>query len=232
MLSNPNSSLQQQRRQQHQRQNSTPIAIEAPIAPNLPALIQRSHSHKRGLSLDQRSPMRHQQFARQQQDGHTVSITNQGLQHQQHILREAQQQRLARPAQQEYQQIAMAPQCGPMPQQNDNTQHNLYINPGSENQTPITESLPGGGYPGFTQALKQQLPTAASNYLDSFGCDIENVSSGSFQPVSAPGSEAPASRRGSLQPYSINGYGSQRPVTPPNQNATSKLLEHRLLGAS
>ncbi|KAI9841376.1 MAG: hypothetical protein M1838_003600 [Thelocarpon superellum] len=95
MLSNPNSSLYQRQRQ-HRRQNSTPNAFQAPKVPLLPATAVTRHGmHRRGQSLDQRTPSRRQSL----QEGLTVSTTP-GLQpNQQHILREAQQQRLARPGQ-------------------------------------------------------------------------------------------------------------------------------------
>ncbi|EKD17665.1 uncharacterized protein L3040_003546 [Drepanopeziza brunnea f. sp. 'multigermtubi'] len=94
MLSNPTTALHnRQRQRQHRRQQSTPNAFEAVKASNLPT-IQRHNSHRRGMSLDQRrrtSPA---------QD-YTTRNTNPGYQstQPQHILRETQQQRLARPGQ-------------------------------------------------------------------------------------------------------------------------------------
>ena len=92
MLSNPTNNLQNRQRQ-HRRQNSTPTAFEPVKVSNLPN-IQR-HAHRRGMSLDQRRRQTPPQEI-------TVStINNQGYQTtQQHILRETQQQRLARPGQQ------------------------------------------------------------------------------------------------------------------------------------
>src|SRR4051812_13338776 len=93
MLSNPRNNLHNRQRQ-HRRQNSTPTAFESVKVHDLPN-IQRHGAHRRGISLDQRP----RQFP--QQDINTVSITNQGYQTTpQHILRETQQQRLARPGQQ------------------------------------------------------------------------------------------------------------------------------------
>ncbi|KAG0647399.1 Metallothionein expression activator [Hyphodiscus hymeniophilus] len=92
MLSNPTNNLHN-RQKQHRRQNSTPTAFESVKVNNLPN-IQR-HAHRRGMSLDQR---------RQQAIPQEISVSttnNQGYQTaQQHILRETQQQRLARPGQQ------------------------------------------------------------------------------------------------------------------------------------
>jgi regulatory protein SWI5 len=94
MLSNPTNNLQNRQRQ-HRRQQSTPTAFEAVKVTTLPH-IQRQSSHRRGMSLDQRRRQTSPQGI------NTVSSTNnQGYQTtQQHILRETQQQRLARPGQQ------------------------------------------------------------------------------------------------------------------------------------
>ena len=107
MMSNQPSSLQQHPRQLHRRQNSTPvIAFEAmKVSNNLPTTTQRQGVHRRGQSFDQhqRSPIRRQQ-------GNLVSINNQG----QHILREAQQLRTARPGQQHpVLDLPIYPQCAP-----------------------------------------------------------------------------------------------------------------------
>ncbi|KAJ2902276.1 hypothetical protein MKZ38_000742 [Zalerion maritima] len=108
MLSNPTT---QARQRQHRRQNSTPSAFEAvKIAPNLPNNMQSQHrrqhmAHRRGMSLDTRRPMHHRQDSSSSM-GYppTVSNTtsdntnNTGLAtNPQHVLREAQQQRIARP---------------------------------------------------------------------------------------------------------------------------------------
>ncbi|KIX00748.1 uncharacterized protein Z518_09813 [Rhinocladiella mackenziei CBS 650.93] len=114
MMSNPPSSLQQRQRL-HRRQNSTPVvAFEAmKVAANMPP--QRQNLHRRGQSFDQqRSPIR------KHQEGSTVSITNLGPIHGQQILREAQQQRIARPGQQQQQHnihldMSISPDCGIYP---------------------------------------------------------------------------------------------------------------------
>ncbi|KAK0610007.1 hypothetical protein B0T17DRAFT_593848 [Bombardia bombarda] len=106
MLSNPpQTGGLHARQRQHRRQNSTPSAFEAvKIAPLPNFQHQRPHvSHRRGQSLD----MRRQQLshsttatATTRQDYTTVSTstTNTGLNTTpQHILRETQQQRIARP---------------------------------------------------------------------------------------------------------------------------------------
>ena len=94
-MSNPPSMLQQRQRI-HRRQNSTPVAFEALKVPTLSPAVQRHGSHRRGQSLDQRSPTR----GAKRQTGSKLSITNQGSATiGQQILREAQQQTLARPGQ-------------------------------------------------------------------------------------------------------------------------------------
>lgn len=92
-------------KQFHRRQNSTPVvAFEAMKVSNLPPQ-QRQGVHRRGLSFDQhqRSPIR-------RQPGNMVSITN--PHHGQHILREAQQLRTARPGQQQITtDLPVSPNC-------------------------------------------------------------------------------------------------------------------------
>ncbi|KIW69011.1 hypothetical protein PV04_04915 [Phialophora macrospora] len=112
MMSNPPSSLQQRQRL-HRRQNSTPVvAFEAmKVSTSMPQQ-PRHNLHRRGQSFDlQRSPIR------KQHQGSTVSMTNLGSIHGQQILREAQQQRIVRPGQQQQQQnmhvsIPNSPDCG------------------------------------------------------------------------------------------------------------------------
>ncbi|KAL0939742.1 Metallothionein expression activator 1 [Colletotrichum truncatum] len=101
MLSNhpPTSSLHARHR--HRRQNSTPTAFEGVKIQPLPNNVQRQRAlgHRRGLSLDTRRQVMSPTTATRQ-DFATVSITNNtGLAQQpQHVLREAQQQRIqARP---------------------------------------------------------------------------------------------------------------------------------------
>ncbi|KAK1976496.1 hypothetical protein LZ30DRAFT_304574 [Colletotrichum cereale] len=91
MLSNnPPTNQLHARHRAHRRQNSTPTAFEAVKIQPLPQNVQRQRAlgHRRGLSLDTR-----------RQDFATVSMnTNTGLAQPQHVLREAQQQRIqARP---------------------------------------------------------------------------------------------------------------------------------------
>jgi regulatory protein SWI5 len=92
MLSTPTNNLQTRQRQ-HRRQNSTPTAFEKVKVNSLPN-IPKHAAHRRGMSMDQRRKQT------SLQDTNMVSKTNTGYQTtQQHILRETQQQRLARPGQ-------------------------------------------------------------------------------------------------------------------------------------
>ncbi|KAH8888509.1 hypothetical protein GQ53DRAFT_240704 [Thozetella sp. PMI_491] len=111
MLSNPhpvNNNLHSRQRM-HRRQNSTPSAFEAvriaPL-PNFQQQQQQPHrpnvSHRRGLSLDTRrqqlSPTTATTTTRQDFTTVSTTTTNPGLATTpQHVLQEAQQQRIARP---------------------------------------------------------------------------------------------------------------------------------------
>jgi len=81
---------------QHRRTNSTPMARDiAPKVPILPATpTQQSGMHRRGLTLDPSIQSQLSQY-QTQQDTRSVSIIN----GEQHTMREAQQQELARPGQ-------------------------------------------------------------------------------------------------------------------------------------
>ncbi|KAL7619538.1 Metallothionein expression activator [Parahypoxylon ruwenzoriense] len=103
MLSNPPQGGLQARNRQHRRQNSTPTGFEAmKIATNLPTMHQHHQqqrprvSHRRGMSLD----TRRQQYQQRQQQMQS-STTQLRQEFPTHVLREAQQQRIARPGPQQ-----------------------------------------------------------------------------------------------------------------------------------
>ncbi|CRK06840.1 hypothetical protein BN1708_009733, partial [Verticillium longisporum] len=106
MLSSPSRNLQARQRATHRRQNSTPSAFEPAKIPALPTVQnrQRALGHRRGLSLDTRrqhlspaSAAAATTTTPTRQDFAMVSNTN-NTASPQHVLREAQQQRiLARP---------------------------------------------------------------------------------------------------------------------------------------
>lgn len=123
MMSNPPSSLQS-RQKLHKRQRSTPVAFEAMKVQMPPNPTQRQGLHRRGQSYDlARSPIR-----RHQHTGSMVGTnTNLGSIQGQQILREAQQQRIARPGQQHIQpqvETILAQQCGPL----SDTSYDMTIN--------------------------------------------------------------------------------------------------------
>lgn len=127
-MSNPPPSLQR-RQGLHRRQNSTPVAFEAMKVQMPPTTtVQRQNQHRRGQSYDiSRSPIR-----RRQQNGSAVSMfTNIGPIQGQQILREAQQQRIARPGQHQPQiDPTAAQQCVmyPQPQSLPTTPYNVTMN--------------------------------------------------------------------------------------------------------
>ena len=130
MMSNPPPSLQNQQKLHHQRQNSTPVAFEAMKVPMPPNTTQRQAMHRRGQSYDvARTPIR-----RHQHNGSAVSMnTNIGSFHGQQILREAQQQKIARPGQQYSQpqvNTSLAQQCAifPHPQSFSSMSYDMTMN--------------------------------------------------------------------------------------------------------
>lgn len=129
MLSDPSANLPRYR--QHRRQNSTPIAMEAMKVPSLSATaMHRYASHRRGLSLDQRNS-EHQRYQRGPEDSMSTSNL---YPHPQHVLREAQQQRLTRPSP-SYQAMPMSSsaECQPFSQEDFQAFTNNHSN---ENRFP------------------------------------------------------------------------------------------------
>ena len=216
-MSNPPSALER-RRQLHRRQNSTPVLNEAMRAPGLPPTIQRAHSHRRGQSLDQRSPIRRQHH---QATGSTVSIANLGSTPQgQQILREAQQQNIARPGQQRIE-IPISPQCGTFP---DNT--NVHYSPSPygpmySNSTTMNAIMQSSGNSQITHSPyhspNMNMPMSAG--LEDTGLSFDENSQHYFQSSHdmqhSFGDEMMNSRRQS-QP-SLQIYTEPRPVTPAEQ---------------
>jgi hypothetical protein len=210
MMSNPPSMLQQRQRL-HRRQNSTPVAFEAMKVPNLSPATQRHNSHRRGQSLDQRSPIRGQH----RHTGSTVSTTNQGSATiGQQILREAQQQKLARPGQQN--QSPVSPQCGTF---SDHTidQNGIYnattMNAILQEQANMQVASPLQQY--FPQNL--YMPTSAG--LESMDPSVDENSQHYFQSTHGVrqnfGDEIMNQRRMSHPESQM--YAQQRPITPAQQ---------------
>ena len=210
MMSNPPSVLQQRQRL-HRRQNSTPVAFEAMKVPNLPPAIQRHNSHRRGQSLDQRSPTRGQH----RQTGSTVSNTNQGsITTGQQILREAQQQKLARPGQPI--QSPLSPQCGTFQDQTIN-QNGLFdattMNAILQEQALMQVSRP------LQQCFPPDLSMPTSAGLESMDAVVDENHQHYFQSTHGgrrSGGSGGMNERSMSQP-DLQLYVRQRPITPAQQ---------------
>ena len=234
MLSNPSSNLQARQRQ-HRRQNSTPTAFNALKVTSLPN-IPRHASHRRGMSLDQ-----NRQQQPPAQDSNTVSNTNnQGFQTtQQHILRETQQHRLARPGQRSI---------------NNNNDENCLDSPDVSSQRQNLDpgcvtnfsdpSRASFTYPGL---INTNVPLEIADFRSSVGSDFSLYSGdGSLTPSAyfdfsaafdnAGQSSGLSSKRSSFGRRISGGIADRvsqfenlamqsplnhRPITPPNQNAMS-----------
>ena len=218
MLSNPPTVLQQRQRLHHRRQNSTPVTMEALKVPTIQAPgLQRQNSHLRGQSLDQRSPIRR---PRSQQE--SVSITNRL--NEQQILREAQQQRLARPGQR-YQQT-QSPQCGiQFEEPNYQTMNDMPMDTNMYNNSTVDNLLQQSAGMQYANQMPvspgMQMP--GSNNYEGIGLGLdENAGHHYFQQAhhymyDMPNSDGRDMRRMSqpeLQSY------VQRPVTPVQQATT------------
>ncbi|KAI1153863.1 hypothetical protein F4825DRAFT_231467 [Nemania diffusa] len=251
MLSNPPPSGLHARNRQHKRQNSTPTAYETlKIAPNLqniqPSPLrpqpqqQRSRvSHRRGMSLDTRRQM----LAQRRQEYNMVSNTNNtgSAITPQHVVREAQQQRIARPGpQQAYANLA--------------TDENYLVSPSATPQMPCFDqqwsdglpvpndmSMPFDMYNGPMNVMVKKNEDEFTNNVNVSDFDLypssamSTPSMMSFQDngIAVPDwlseNETPNSRRSSRRVSNgimdrVNKFETmshetlQRPLTPPRQN--------------
>ncbi|KZF21931.1 hypothetical protein L228DRAFT_163733 [Xylona heveae TC161] len=239
MLSNPATNLHLRQRQ-HRRQNSTPTAFETPKVPLLPATqLQRHGSHRRGMSLDQRANLfQPRRFSTQ--DDVTVSITNPGFnRHPQHIVREAQPQRLLRPGHQQRPSFMRRPPLA-VPSQD-------FLHPNSIPAGQDTNALYARAAPSLVNGAEfnqNQVPRTsqstlsfpslndgpAAGYLEGFGLGLEgsdifrNLEATTVSPAldslrALQGSSNQNASNRSLQPaWQME---PRRPITPPNQNSTS-----------
>ncbi|KAH7395543.1 hypothetical protein BKA64DRAFT_708939 [Cadophora sp. MPI-SDFR-AT-0126] len=231
MLSNPTKNLHNRQRQ-HRRQQSTPNAFEPVKATNLPN-IQRHNSHRRGMSLDQRR----RQTPPQE---YMVSNTNPGYQttQPQHILRETQQQRLARPGQNQFTQFdndenyLNSPAVTPQRQSFDAGCTNQYGNRLSQSEFqfpgPINTiiSVDPNSYNGNQDLNLYQAETVLtpSAYLD-FSAGFENSSQGTNSQTHSRRSSAGRRISGGImdrvaQFEHLALQSPCRPITPPNQNVS------------
>lgn len=211
-MSNPPSSLPQQPRQLHRRQNSTPVvAFEAmKVSNTMPQQVIRQGVHRRGQSFDQhqRSPIRRQQ-------GNMVSITNQG----QHILREAQQLRTARPGQQQHQitDLPVSPQCAIFP---GSSPGSPYIQMPMNSVMPKSQSMqfPASSY--FSYDISPAMSPMQNNF-PSMGRVDENTQH-YFQNVHQPQDHSALydARRMSQPDLRM------RPITPADQIQNGTMGQH------
>ena len=234
MLSNPTNNLHNRQRQ-HRRQNSTPMAFEPVKASNLPN-IQRHGGHRRGMSLDQRR----RQTPPQE---YMVSTTNQGYQTtQQHILRETQQQRLARPGQNFNQfdndeNYLNSPTVTPHRESFDAACMNQYGNGDhSQNQNRWSYSGPINtiinvdpnqftGSNDFNLFSNDQILTPSA-FLD-FSAGFENSSDATRSETNSRRSSRRISggimdQVARYENLSLQSPQTSRPLTPPNQNVSSR----------
>jgi len=216
-MSNPNPALQT-RQKLHQRQNSTPVAFEGMKMHNLHP-TPRQNAHRRGQSLDQsRSPIRRQNH----QAGSMVSIANIGSTQQgQQILREAQQQKLARPGQRN--ESPTTPQCGLFPLNTQfnpdamyNTNNTTTMN--AMTQDPADMQIPHSPF----YAQEMNMPMSAG--FDGMGFGLDENSQHYFQPLHHPrqdfGNGMIDARRMSQPDLQL--YTEQRPITPAQRINTGK----------
>ena len=214
-MSNPKTALQP-RQKLHQRQNSTPVAFESVKMHNLHP-VPRHNAHRRGQSLDQRSPIRRQH----QQTGSTVSITNLGsTERGQQILREAQQQKLAGPGQQI--ETPTTPQCGLFPLNTQFNTEQMYNNTTAMNaMMQNSEDLQIAHSPFYTQEMN--MPMSAG--FDGMGLSLDENSQHYFQPshhVRQDFGNGMMDARRMSQP-DLQLYPEQRPITPAQQVNRGKL---------
>lgn len=192
MLSTP-TSFAQQRQRLHRRQNSTPVAFEGGRVPTHPVStpgLTRQNSHRRGQSLDQRSPIRRRPSP--PQDSNRTFTNQRQSDVQQHILQEAQQQRLARPGQQQlsYEPLMMpqGPQCGPTQesQLQYSDPNSLYLNTNLMNaMSQISGNQQLGSAQELTPNHSFDMSTAAG-YFDGFGLGLDQAPESQLQSFQNP----------------------------------------------
>ena len=264
MLSNPTPSglqARQQHHRQHRRQNSTPTAFDQlKIATDLPAGMhhrpqpqQRPRmTHRRGaMSLDLRRQQMHSPTTlRQEFSTVSNSTNNAGINAPQHVLREAQQQRIARPGpQQAFANLAsdenyvMSPHGTPHLESFE-----AQCFDGLRNQQDLGMSFDMYGSPMNHRMKKgQENSSEPGNMPPSQECELFPSSAMStptflnFQesPTGAPGwisdSDTTSTRRSSgrrisngildrVSKFENMGDAPSRPLTPPQQNVTCEYI--------
>jgi regulatory protein SWI5 len=232
MLSNPTKTLHNRQRQ-HRRQNSTPTAFDPVKTNNLPNTQQKHGAHRRGMSLDQRRRQTPPQDV-------MVSTTNLGYQttQQQHILRETQQQRPVRPGQHfnldNDENYLSSPAITPQRQSFDAGYINYGERAHAQTQYHCSGPINGLAYVdpnNFTGtndfdlfAPEGQLTPSA--YLD-FSTSFDNTNAlpngGNGSRRSSGGRRISDGILGRVAQFeNMTLQSPQRPITPPNQNVSSK----------
>ncbi|KAI1331486.1 hypothetical protein F5Y16DRAFT_269216 [Xylariaceae sp. FL0255] len=240
MLPDPSPSGLRNTIRQHRRQNSTPAAYEFRIAPNTNALHRqpRPVSHRRGMSLDTRRQMQPHNMMVSTPTNNTGSANTP-----QHVVREAQQQRIARPGpQQAYANLASDESYLVSPQATPNLSS---FDPQSIEGFPISDD----GHLSFEMYNQQQLNALVNKNQSEFSNPVATSDFSLYSPTSlnpnpfmnfaehptvgTPGwvseNEATSSRRNSRRISNgimdrVNKYEhmgldpAQRPLTPPKQN--------------
>jgi hypothetical protein len=220
MMSNTPSALQPTQPRMHRRQNSTPVqpaSFEALKATTLSPTIRRTQSHRRGQSLDQRSPSRLSQH-QQQQVENMVGFTNTGsIQPGQQNMRETQQQQNYRPGQQYIQMsIPTSPGYGP------------YVSgPGTPYEQATMHQLLGQAnmqmmQPQYFTPHGMPMPAGMDGMGMSFG--QENQHQNYFQHAHSV-NNMPMPNKSMSQP-DLRIETSQRPYTPEEQINTGKNLSN------
>jgi hypothetical protein len=214
-MSNPSSSLHSQPGL-HRRQHSTPVLAFEAMKMERPTPIQRQNSpHRRGQSQDSRSPIRRQQH---QRTGSTVSTTNIGsIPHGQQILREAQQQRLARPGQPHPNELPVSPQCGIYQPMSNSTSTSPYDNMPMNAVMQHHQAIPT-----HSQFIPQDFKMPMSAGLPmGFELDENNHYFQSSHPISQYMGGMPLHDRRLSQP-DLRIHTGMRPITPSQQIQNGK----------
>ena len=231
MLSNPTNNLQNRQRL-HRRQNSTPNAFDSVKVHDLPT-IQRQNGHRRGISLDTRRQT-------PPQDTNSVSNTNQGYKTtSQHILRETQQQRLARPGQSfttfdNDENYLRSPIVTPNRQSFDaacsaqygeQAPNSSYAFNGQINAAMQVNPDAFNGGNGFNLFVPDSAMNASA-YMDfSAGFENGNGFHGNSDSKRSSGRRISGGIVDRVSQFEHLALKSPRPITPPNQNVAGKLFK-------
>lgn len=214
---------------QQRRKNSMPMVFDVPKVPNLPATkLTNIVPHRRGLSLDQRTNAQ-QSKTLSPQDEDTVSLTHGFKIYQQHLLREAQQQKQqARPGQQtstqpflnEDSSRQLLPKSCPEYDFNLSNQTRLVKQPTSLSNE--IAKIPPGNVINTTNVRQSFDGTKFAGYFESFDFGPQKRI-GNYQEENKANTIRMSNSRGISSTNSANPAGQEvprRPSTPQNQTDT------------